>query len=202
MKKFGFTLAEILVALSIIGVLAATSTPLISGIMPDKNKLTVLKVYKVVTDINETLLDDYTLYFKDEDNTTLLGFDRTQQPTIEPYNSELYEGYSKYQALLAAHLKIRSSNLVAGSNGSFVTEDGINWTFTGPRAFTIDINPAGKNCSFGKNCQTPDQFSFVTNANGVVVGNDPLTKAYLANPFKLNNRKADYAKAKSDSSYK
>ena len=58
MKKQAFTLSEILISLTIIGVVAAITSPLISGIIPDKDKVAVLKVYKTVTELNQTLLND------------------------------------------------------------------------------------------------------------------------------------------------
>ena len=42
MKKIGFTLAELIVTLSIIGVSAALITPALSDLLPDRNKIKVL----------------------------------------------------------------------------------------------------------------------------------------------------------------
>ena len=64
MKK-GFTLAELLVTLGTIGVLAAITAPMITGLMPDKNKMMVIKAYKTLSDINQELLDDPSIYFSD-----------------------------------------------------------------------------------------------------------------------------------------
>jgi len=47
MKKLGFTLSEIIVTLCIIGVVAAITAPLIENLVPDKNKMMVLKYYKM-----------------------------------------------------------------------------------------------------------------------------------------------------------
>ena len=43
MKKFGFTLMEIIVTIGIIGVVAAITAPTINNIMPDKNKIKVMQ---------------------------------------------------------------------------------------------------------------------------------------------------------------
>ena len=56
MNKKGFTLAEVLIALAIIGVTAAITAPMLSSLMPDKHKAMVLKYYKTITDINKDLL--------------------------------------------------------------------------------------------------------------------------------------------------
>ena len=36
MKKFGFTLSEVIVTLGVIGIVAAITSPLLTGIIPDK----------------------------------------------------------------------------------------------------------------------------------------------------------------------
>ena len=41
MKKYGFSLSEILVALAVVGIVAAIITPMSSAILPDKNKVEV-----------------------------------------------------------------------------------------------------------------------------------------------------------------
>ena len=43
MKKFGFTLAELLITLTIVGISVALVAPAVSNIMPDANKAKVLK---------------------------------------------------------------------------------------------------------------------------------------------------------------
>ena len=48
MKKFGFTLAEVIVTLGIIGLLAAITAPLLGSLTPDQNKIKVLKAYKIL----------------------------------------------------------------------------------------------------------------------------------------------------------
>ena len=67
-------------------------------------------------------------------------------------------------------------------------------------ALTIDVEESGSNKKFDEftegNKPKPDRFAFEVDLKGHVKGSDSLTKAYLANPNKLNNKKADYAKAK------
>ncbi len=55
MKKFGFTLMEVIIALGIVGVVAAISTPLLNNLIPDKDKIAVLKTYKIIGDINNEI---------------------------------------------------------------------------------------------------------------------------------------------------
>ena len=63
MKKFGFTLSELLITVGIVGVVAALTAPAVSNIMPDKNKMMFMKNYKELTTITEKLLQDPELYY-------------------------------------------------------------------------------------------------------------------------------------------
>ena len=56
MKKFGFTLSELLITVGIVGVVAALTAPAVSNIMPDRNKMMFMKNYKELTTITEKLL--------------------------------------------------------------------------------------------------------------------------------------------------
>ena len=50
MKKLGFTLAEIMVALTIVGIIAAVAGPAVTNIAPDKNKVIYLDYYNKLGD--------------------------------------------------------------------------------------------------------------------------------------------------------
>ena len=212
MKKLGFTLAEIIVALGIIGVVAAITSPIINNIIPDKDKVQVIKVHKLLTDINKEFLSDSSLYYKeprDPDEPVLHGFDQLGPALRDKYlspnpNFMWYQGQSKYLALLADYMKTESINITENSNiGSFVTVDGVEWVFDG-FSFYIDLDDESDsmNCSYNSNsCPRPDRFNFIIDPEtGVVSGNDPLTRAYLANPDNLSDKKADYKTAKANGS--
>ena len=55
MKKFGFTLSELVVAVSIIGVASALIVPIVGKIIPDTKKVTVLKYHRLI----ESAMIDY-----------------------------------------------------------------------------------------------------------------------------------------------
>ena len=201
MKKFGFTLSELVVALGVIGVVAAIASPMLNGILPDKDKIAVLKVYKVLSSINRDLISDKGLYYCQDNNQ--VGLECTGQPLAPSYDKDYFSGNSKYIRLLAASLKGSELSSVNGAQGKITTKDGYVWEFTSATELTVDVNPNndGKNCSYSSTCKKPDQFKFKINLrNGSVEGNDPLTLAYLANSYRLNDRKKDLKTAKSISS--
>ena len=51
MKKFGYTLAEILIAITIIGIMTAVMLPLVNNTKPDKTKVMYLKTYDSLVEI-------------------------------------------------------------------------------------------------------------------------------------------------------
>ena len=81
MNKRGFTLAEVLISLGIVGVCAAILSPAIVNIMPDKNKTRVLQYYSAISNANVELLNDDEIYYrklnyeKDSDNKEGIKFE-------------------------------------------------------------------------------------------------------------------------------
>ena len=63
MKKFGFTIQELLITLGIIGIVAAMTAPVIVKIVPDDTKLKYLKTYNTLTTLTNDILGDNTLYW-------------------------------------------------------------------------------------------------------------------------------------------
>lgn len=226
MKKFGFTLAEMVIAIAVVGVLAAASVPLVNSIIPDREKVQVLKAYKQLKSINQEIISNPSIYDPndpiDPNNQQRQGLLNTDPPLgWRPTNEDLRNfinnnngnnNNSKYSAILADYLKAEDYNYDNdNNNGSFTTPDGMLWIVededNGIISITIDtkniINNENNNadntpnCSYGEqNCNSPDRFIFsVTATDGRVEGIDPLTRAYLANPYRLSDRKNDYIKA-------
>lgn len=203
MKKLGFTLSEVIIALGIVGIVATITTPMISSLIPDKNKALVLKTYKIISGINEDLLNTPAYYLaptKDQaslDYCIKLGC--TQPPKLEGLTGNEFSGTNKYPRLLAYHLDTEG----AVTSSKFVTIDKAVWTFSGAHTatggnveITVDFNgDKGPNAVFSSSNKKPDRFKFKVDVHGGVTGADPLTKAYLANPYKLNDRANDYKNA-------
>lgn len=197
MKKYGFTLAEVLVAMSIIAISAAILAPMVIQIKPDRYKLKVLQAYQLANDATERLLEDQTIYFRDLSGTfaNCIGLDCAQQPTATPYNNSNYTGGCKYPNLMVSILNLdnvtqcTSSNWKATGTGS----NGVYWEFIyehqrGRNEIMIDVDPSsrGINHTYDSQHKTPDRFTFIVDTYGDIKPNDDLSKIYIRNMANIN----------------
>ena len=219
MKKFGFTLSELLITVGIVGVVAALTAPAVSNIMPDRNKMMFMKNYKELTTITEKLLNDPTLYYTkyklDDDgrkNPTCIGLACWEKPINEKYQDDKYKSAGKYM-----HLCIDFLGKSSGNQYYFYTEDGTGWelpwmsrgaagsapwSLVGVSSdkrgqslyFTVYAKNMGKSCYYGEtDCKKPRKFWFKINDYGNLSPIDELSQAYLLNPNNMNNKKKDLA---------
>ena len=160
----------------------------------------VLKVYKTVRDTNQILLNDKSLYLP---NGNCVGFECLANPLNPKYAKDgtyekwLYGTPAKYGLLFSDQLETTDRKTIGNSKNEVTTVDGLNWTIerqsAGKEVITIDTDPSStsRNCSYSEDCKNPDLFIFNVDNLGIVKGADPLTKAYLLNSYKLNDRKKD-----------
>lgn len=203
MKKFGFTLSEILVTIAVIGVISSIVVPMVGDILPDQDKMKVLKCYKTIVDINKEILSDPSLYWTPA-NSNCTGLYCYQQPINPDYDDSKFSGFNKYLLLFASKLDSDFSGNISGSQSvaSFRTPDGIDWKLelSGLYTYTItvdlDDSANSTNAVYDATTKKPDRFSFYISPDGKVSAGDSLTKAYLSNPYKMNDKKKDYEAAK------
>lgn len=212
MKKTGFTLAEILVTLGIIAVLAAITMPLLGSITPDKKKVMVIKYKKVLTELAAEVANDPALYWRPADKYCIALGCYTEIPPVTPYNDAKYTGVNKFRNILWSKLEGTEES----NEDYFNTADGMRLKYTANSStvslggnsyqlldsiITMDVDgqDKGNNCAYSSSCKKPDQFKFWINTYGKVEGCDPLTVAYLKNSSKLNDKKKDLSAASKDS---
>lgn len=214
MKKHGFSMAELLVALTIIAVGAAILIPSYLALRPDKYKFKVLSYYNAVNNVTENLLENSAIYFRDADGSDCNGLGCTQKPEVAPYNTDDYSRYEKYPNLLLDMLNLQDTvNFVGNPDHNDVSQpigsakgrlpDGSYWVIEAYKneekypydyRIIIDMNSEseGPNCVYDvNNCKSPDKFVFYVDNIGDISGDDPLTKVYIRNMTNLD-KTADY----------
>lgn len=216
MKKTAFTLTEILISIGVVGIVAAITAPLISGLIPDKDKIAVLKIYKTIVDTNNEILEDtkWRNYSCNSSKDFVCISASIVNNRVQPDNNSANIPVNSYGAIFSTYvvtaINPNFSNFNSSSSPiSFTTKDGNNWqiimvnnnTANVENGFiiTVDLMDEKKQrCVYSDNCTHPGQFSYWVTRNGTVWGNDPLTNAYLTNSKKLNDKKNDYKTARND----
>ncbi len=147
MKRKGFTLAEILISLAIIGIIVAIGFPAVNSMKPDKNKVMYLKVHDELKNEIASLATDSSLFpaCKDDGGDGIECASHPLLNTMLPVNKKFsgskYEGNKKLCNLMAYYLNVSDANCSestysfnAGtfnadfnSKKSFTTQNGVQW---------------------------------------------------------------------------
>lgn len=185
-----FTLAEVMITMAILGILASVLLPAVSKVRPNENKALFKKAYYVAERVVGELVNDDKLYpLMDGTTVGLDNLDKAQ------YIGEEYSGNDKFCKLFAAKVNTINDtvNCVAGSATptdsnvpSFITSDGIMWympitDFKADKSITVDVNGEKRpNCSFSTTCVKPDRFQIWIQPDGKMYVNGDKEKEYLS----------------------
>lgn len=137
-KQFhkGFTLAELMVCLALISIIATLMMPAISKLKPNKNKIMFKKAYSITERVVSELIDDNDLYptgdeYQGFDNTTEVSIggqyvDKavadstaagseagTSTVPMLPYKGVTYSGNDKFCGLFGSKLDLGNSGTAA-----------------------------------------------------------------------------------------
>ena len=126
MKKYAFTLTELMVALGIIGILAAVLLPIIFNLLPNQNTIMAKRVYYATQEIVSDLINDDACYpdktMLDSSNAKVGFDDGSGYISCSEYTSGSSTS-DKFTKLFTSRLDVKSG---AGTT-SFTTKDGVKW---------------------------------------------------------------------------
>ena len=124
MKNKAFTLAETLIVISIIGILATVMLSVMSKMSPDKEKMMFKKAYQTVERTVGELVNDEELY---PYNPDAIGFRNTESVTW-PGTNDTYTGNTKFCKLFKR--KLNATEITESGSmgcGYVTTTDGITY---------------------------------------------------------------------------
>ncbi len=157
MKKYGFTIMEILLTIAIIGVIGTLLAKVIAGVMPDINKAKFLRAYVTSQKLIGEILNDSTLYPDDDTTSEKYGFGNTDAPLRGIYASETYSGAAKFPLIFADQLGVSSSSVTSEGGGYsfYSTRDNVEYRISGSQiSFYTKIN--GEDTNLGSISFTND----------------------------------------------
>lgn len=210
MKKLGYTLAELLITLGIIGGISALIIPAIVSSMPDENKTMYLKTYDTLSETIQALASNSQIYPVCDENNNINCVEHpllnSHLPLVSPLKDDArYSNKVKLCNLLALGFGVSTGNTACSTSAynyadstfrnslSFTTTNGMQWRVM-PQEYDVSNNRAnfqtdiyvdingnkGDNCMYSNNCKKPDRFKFMVAANGEVVPADPMGRRYIA----------------------
>ena len=166
--KYGFTLAETLLTILIIGIIAATTLPTLQKATGNKFEAMRTKCLYQIEQTVAQMLDDDTLY-PQSNNGFSKGFAVTKEVKL---NGVKYSGNTKFCEIFASRFtKAPHSTVNCSVNAkTFTSADGVDWylpvsNFTGTREIIkFDVNGSANepNCKtyHETNCPKPDIFEY------------------------------------------
>lgn len=138
-NKKGFTLAEVMLTVAVVGILAAVLTPAIVNVSPSSSKVMLKKSYAGLERAIDELSNDNLRYPDNQTGNTTdtlakvsMGFNYTTIVTTDVFAMNMPTGVNKFCYLLGDKLDtvdtINATSCPTSGNGNFVTADGIAWT--------------------------------------------------------------------------
>lgn len=196
--KLAFTMSEMLIVISIIGVIALATIPVMKRALPSKEEEMHKKMSYLIEEIVNHMYDNEAYYARTTD-IAKFGFLNTDEVTIDGVK---YGGTTdtarkeKFCRLFASQFNTITNNsnitcpaTLDSGTPSFRTTDGVDWwipqtTFKedtngqvkGFVKIKVDVNgkDEGNNCTEGsQDCRKPDIFYYYIKANGSVTLSDP-----------------------------
>lgn len=196
MKKFAFTLAEIVIVIACVGVLATIMLGSLDGLQPDKEKVMFKKAYQNTERVVGELVNDESIYPYDPD---AFGFYNKNEAFLEGTNIS-FQGDMKFCCFFARKLNVYADPAVCEAGATvdepkcvFQTTDGISWIVESDFdkdtkssvLITVDVNGSQEHNGKGPNSssddvQNRDIFNIIVDFDGRVRVTGDTEKAFLS----------------------
>ena len=204
MKKRGYTLAEALIAMGLVGVIAAIMLPMVNKMRPDATKAMFIKAYDSVVEATRAISSDTSIFAPSNDNNDIYltcPLMNTDAITANMYYMSYSGGNKKFCEALGYALNAESVSSCTNDNGievttfskTFSTPNGMDFMVRTHRTISpskyeyltrlwVDVNGSddGDNCWWGQTgCDEPDIFLINIYADGEVAAADAYGRTYL-----------------------
>lgn len=159
-----FTLAELMVCLLLVSVLATILLPAIIQNKPNKSKVMFRKSYYIIERVVSELINDEDLYPNDKENNTM-GFANVAEVV---YAGNHYSGTTKFCNLFYEKLNTTTSSPncstsretpsavpVENAEGTFITNDGVIWYLPASKIFASSNFESTEEVENGDGTTTP-----------------------------------------------
>lgn len=212
MKKYGFSLGEMLVTIGIVAFLAAVLLPVLKNVLPNEELMLFKKSYYITERAIAELVNDDDLYPEaDAEDNPYLG----NTTTVE-YNGKNYQGDTKFCELFAMKLN-RMSEIDCTEktftdgvvpDGTLTTNDKVVWLLpitafdseTVAQDIQMDVNgDKAPNCFYdAETCKKPDRFTVHVYQDGRVMVDGIMEREYLYRKDITNDAKNETEEAKAE----
>lgn len=166
LKRYAFTLSELLIALGVIGVLTAVLMPIIFSLAPNQNVLMAKRAFYTTETVISDMLNDPNCYPRINDRVGFddgLGYAKCDKygGKDNPSKLSVDNAKEKFVTLFADKLNLKGDITSEGDKYTFKTKDGMEWTLSNLNfkpaqadsygIITVDVNPSSKspNCGDG-----------------------------------------------------
>jgi len=197
--KIGFTLAESLITMGIIAIVATICLPIMNSNKPNKEIVMLKKAYYLTERVVSELVNDDDFYpYISREITGLAA-------TGDPLNSDCDGGTTKFCCLFAEKVNVSgtidcTAGTSTGTKFHFTTSDGIAFSipisnFSASQTIIVDVNGDGEGVDAMYNANTqpsPDRFEFRVAPSGRITVSETGTQTYL-NAKKLTARTVSQA---------
>lgn len=142
MKKLAYTLAEALIAMAVIGIIAAITLPMINKFIPDGNKALYLKTYDSLVEITQALVANRSLYpiTNEGDGTIYTNYPLYNTNFTAAVDGTNYGGnVAKYCQLLATSFGDVPTNCSSNTLPAEPSWTEANISFTAPNGVTFMV---------------------------------------------------------------